>query len=155
MIPGSRISSMLLQLFQHCSHKGLGLQAHFQDLWEKHPSCAVWGGPGVAPRSTGVTRFPVLAQGGRAAPLHWCQQMIRKQLLTPSYSYCPLPGPSLIEPWELTTVLQEAVWWERMDTGENNIEQTWSQLHLQIRSSFAYVSWKTVLVWQSYIDLLL
>lgn len=57
--------------------------------------CSVGGTPGVPPRSTGVTRFTVLAEGGRATPLQRSRQLIREQLLTPSYNYL---GPWLLNP---------------------------------------------------------
>lgn len=52
--------------------------------------CSVGGTPGVPSRSTGVTRFSVLAEGGRQTPLQRSQQ-----LLTPSYNYL---GPWLLNP---------------------------------------------------------
>lgn len=96
MIPGSRISSMLLQLFQHCSHEGLVFQACSQEEPSERSvlPCSVRGIPGVPPCSTGVTRFTVLTEGGGETPLQWRWQLIRKQLLTPSYSL----GPGLSNP---------------------------------------------------------
>lgn len=144
MIPGSRISSMLLQLFQHCSHEGLGFQARSQEEPCERSVLPMqcWGhtwGTFLLNRCDRIY-WADRRRVGNTSPLELAAD--RKQLLTPSYISCPLPRPLVIESQELPTVLQQAVRWERMDK-RHNIEHTWSHLHLQIRSSFAYVSLKT------------
>lgn len=110
--------------------------------------CSAGGIPGIPPCSTGVTRFTLLTEGAGATPLQWCWQLIRKQLLTPSYTL----GPPLLDPesslWSCRGQCDGRRWTQGKITlnrlGASFLCRSETTLHMKI-----------VLVWQSYIDLLL
>lgn len=137
MITASSISSMLFQLFHCRSHAGLGCwdPPKRSPVGRAPTPCSDNGTPRVPPRCTGETTSTVLTEEvGRhlsTSPSSW----FRKWVVTPSYSL----DPSCWILW-LGTDLQKLVQWERKETGQNNTEQTWCQLHLQTRSSFVYMS---------------